>query len=110
MQGLTSPKVDIRYLKKGKDHTVSVLEGEVFSYIQGLWESVAEALPYHTEDNAVVGPRAKEDLDEYADIHVRDQVGVCADDSSRDEPRHLLPGTIYECWRQFLAAGDGVTC
>ena len=110
MEGLPGPKVDIRYLKEGKGTRGSVLEGEVFSYIQGLWESVAETMPHHAEDNAAVGAAAEEDLDEYADICVRDQVGVCTDDSSRDEERYLPPGTIYECWRQFLAANDGVTC
>ena len=62
---------------------------EVYSYLQSLYDSVAETLPL---DDKRKGGVWSEDVDDYK---------ICPSAKGPEELRYLPPGTIYDLWRQF---------
>jgi hypothetical protein len=100
-KGAKSSPVDVRYLESVKQESkVSPKAGEVFSYIQTLYDSVAETMP---EDDVGPGCATIESDDEYNHPQV-DQAPRRFDEPVKDR-KHLPPGSVYEQWRQFRELG-----
>jgi hypothetical protein len=105
MSGKRSCPIDVRFLTRGIGLTPSPLRGEVWSYLQTLFESVAETLP---EDDVECKPFKSTD-----DIHIAEteEQGTVAIEQgvppeSNAERRFLPPGSVFDTWRQFCAT-DG---
>jgi hypothetical protein len=103
LSGLKSCPTDQRYLQKSKGTQVSASYGQVFSYLQELYESVAETLP---EDDAghIEQPLSDDDIDEPT---VRVTVATSGEEAEQEDiRRHLPPGSRYEIWRQYREIGN----
>ena len=106
MQGKHVPDIDTRYLKKKKDTKPTAKTGEIISYLESLYHSVAESLPEN--DNT------REDFDESDQEDVNQSNGVIgmADPKAapecfaEDKVRFLPPGSIFQQWKQYLALGN----
>ena len=94
MDGATAPPMDMRLVQARSAHAQpSAQWAEVFSYLTGLYESVAETMP---DDS-------KSLLLEHADgaeynINVAGDTGP----APLQDLRFLPPGSIFEQWRQFV--------
>ncbi|CAE7328154.1 unnamed protein product [Symbiodinium necroappetens] len=91
LQNRRSAPVDRRYMARPENDPKPVY-GEVVSYLQSLYESVAETLPFEQADD---------DADEPDVYRVNATVG--------DELRYLPPGSMYDTWRQYTASAP-TTC
>ena len=88
LEGRHAPPLDLRYMsRKGVDP--KPVFAEVYSYLQSLYDSVAETLPL---DDKRKGGVWSEDVDDYK---------ICPSAKGPEELRYLPPGTIYDLWRQF---------
>ena len=100
LEGKRAPPLDARYMER-KNVAPTPITSEVFSYLQSLYESVAETLPLDTKSKkATAGDILSGDEDSYA-------TGMIGGPS--DELRYLPPGTLYDLWRQYLLTA-GQTC
>ena len=104
---------DVRFLKKSEGFTKrSPNYGEMFSFIQSLYDSVAETLPEDEwgEDDFELPVNVAEECaeaKESEDILVH-AVGIedYEEDLAETQPRkHMPPGSIFEQFRQFKALG-----
>ena len=101
--------VDARYLAKPMGGQLSQKHGEVCSFLDHLYKSVAETLPEGVQPDEVVRPKKRKLV--VADDPVMPQdpyleAGVASEPPTVDEPtvtekRHLPPGTMYDYWKQF---------
>ena len=96
-RGVRHCPLDARYMQCAVKHVPSALRGEVYSYLESLYESVAETLP--DSDSG-----ASANSDSGSDCQLFDLPDPPASGAKR-EVRKLPPGTMYETWRQFLELG-----
>ena len=100
--GARSAPVDARYLQRPNADPTPVL-AEVHSYLEGLYQSVAETLPLLKDKVAVEQEVWSGDECEWAK-HTRHTLP--AEDS---EARYLPPGTMFDVYAQFLDT-SGLKC
>lgn len=94
--GRTDPPVDMRYMQGAKTPLPpSDTRREIFTFIQMLYDSVAECMPTETS-----GEAGGDKGDPYASIQL---AGVELERGPKDEIRLLPPGTIFEQWRAFCS-------
>ena len=94
MDGATAPPMDMRLVQARSAHAQpSAQWAEVFSYLTGLYESVAETMP---DDS-------KSLLLEHAD-GAEHNINTAGDTGPAplQDLRFLPPGSIFEQWRQFV--------
>ena len=98
----TAP-MDARYMER--PHTdAKPVYFEVFSYLQSLYESVAETLPL--DDKKSSNKKNTEIWSEDEDSY---NVSKSNNPNEETEMRFLPPGTIFDLWRQFLST-SGQKC
>ena len=98
LKGSQACPVDTRYIAKARGMQVSALWGEVHSYIQTLYDSVAETLP---EDDS----SGTDDGQDTGDIDITDHLDDGQSARSSPAKRKMPPGSIYEQWRQCAETG-----
>ena len=96
----TAP-MDSRYMERPHTDPKPVYS-EVYSYLQSLYDSVAETLPLDEKGKKKVGDVWSEDEDSYkcSPSKVPGQEG---------EVRFLPPGTVFDLWRQYCST-SGQKC
>ena len=105
--GKTCPNMDMRFLKHSEHADVTGKRSEVSSYIETLWESVAETLPEHVGLSDKPSDK-KSDLEALQD-HTTEVVELPpailpefeGGSVGSDDVRSLPPGSVYEHWRTF---------
>ena len=105
MEGRTQAPTDPRYLKREKSQT-SVKSGEVYSYLETLYQSVAERLPEDDAAELECGEEGSDDSEAeqsnillQADCEASVTVG-------HDAKRYLPPGSIFDEYKQYIALGN----
>lgn len=94
LEGRRAPPVDQRYMLR-KDAAPKPVTSEVYTYLQSLYESVAETLPLDRKSDKTASKEVwSGDEDAYA---------IPATGCASDELRYLPPGTVYDLWRQYNA-------
>ncbi|CAE7715489.1 unnamed protein product, partial [Symbiodinium sp. KB8] len=98
MQGKRVPDVDVRYLKKKKGKQLSNKSGEVFSYLQSLYESVAESLPENDNTREDFDDSDKEEIKQSNEIILLHGKPDSSDPltTQQDNVRYLPPGSMFE--------------
>ncbi|CAE7278860.1 unnamed protein product [Symbiodinium sp. CCMP2592] len=108
MQGRSQAPTDKRYLKRNQSQT-SVKTGEVYSYLETLYESVAERLP---EDDAVELDMSGDLGNQQDDSEAEESNVILLADCEasvtvgHDSKKYLPPGSIYDEYKQYLALGN----
>ena len=110
MQGRSQAPTDKRYLMRTQAPS-SVKTGEVYSYLETLYESVAERLP---EDDAVeldmrgeAGTQQDQDDSEAEESNIILRADTEASVTvGHDAKKYLPPGSIYDEYKQYLALGN----
>ncbi|CAE7308274.1 unnamed protein product, partial [Symbiodinium sp. CCMP2456] len=111
MQGKRLPDVDVRYLKKSKGKQRSSKSGEVFSYLQSLYESVAETLPENDNTREDFDDSDKEEVKQSNDIILLHSKPDSSDPlTQEDRVRYLPPGSMFETYKQYLALKNTYCC
>lgn len=102
LRGERTAPMDVRYMERPHSDPKPVYS-EVFSYLQSLYDSVAETLPL---DDKTTGKKSVE-------VWSEDEDSYCLSKSQNPnldlEVRYLPPGTIFDLWRQYLAT-SGQQC
>lgn len=92
LKGARAAPIDARYLTR-KHHDPTPVFSEVYSYLQNLYDSVAETLPLDEKKSK-----------EGKEVWSGDEDAYCPETSgNREELRYLPPGTVFDLWRQFNA-------
>ena len=94
-QGHKSAPIDRRFMSRPLGDP-RPMYGEVCSYLEQLYHSVAETLPFEHRKHDV----ASEDEDEF---------GCSLPSKPSEQLRYLPPGSMYDTWRQFREV-SGTTC
>ena len=112
MQGKRVPDVDVRYLKKKKGKQLSNKSGEVFSYLQSLYESVAESLPENDNTREDFDDSDKEEIKQSNEIILLHGKPDSSDPltTQQDNVRYLPPGSMFETYKQYLALQNPHCC
>lgn len=109
--GRTCPAIDSRYLTRPRGGKYPEKRSEICSYLDSLYESVAEDMPVDDSegdavpaDTASLGTDPILPQDDYHNVNVVQDFSV--EDGNKLEPggerqRSLPPGTMYDYWRQF---------
>ena len=97
-----SPPMDMRFMERPHSDPKPVYS-EVFSYLQSLYDSIAETLPL---DEKGKGNKALELWSEDEDSY---KTSLAHNPNEEVEVRYLPPGTLYDLWRQYVAT-SGQTC
>ncbi len=119
LDGQLAPPVDLRYLKDGRAGVVSTVRSQIRTYLDMLYETMAEVLPEDAEDlpldapldvrrvPTVDGPDPWESLVwgtvENPTSH------IVATSPEKKTLRYLEPGSIFNLWKEFMMT-EGVTC
>ena len=98
-RGLTCCPLDMRYMQCAPKHIPSATRGEVSSYLQTLYDNVAETLPDSaSESNASSGDELGAwDCNDADALHQK---------PVKKEVRKLPHGSMYEQWRQYKELGN----
>lgn len=113
--GARRAPVDARYLAKPMGGQLSEKHGEVCSFLDHLYESVAETLPECEQPDEVVRPKKRQKLPDAEDpvvpqdAYLDAKVGVTCEpahvadvaEPTDTEKRHLPPGTMFDYWKQY---------
>ena len=99
--------IDVRYITKKPGTTPSPKSGEVYSYLESLYHSVAESLPDDTEadfkPHHVAAPESDDELAEQANIIIRGGNRSTLGSLKDSGVRYLPPGSLYDQYKQYLA-------
>lgn len=90
LSGKHAPPMDSRYMARTNLAPKPVFS-EVYSYLESLYESVAETLPLDGKKKQP-GDVWSEDEDSYS---------IRPKSTGSEELRYLPPGTVFDLWRQF---------
>ena len=103
LSGKRCPPMDARYMSR-KLQAPKPVYSEVFSYLQSLYDSVAETLPL---DDPKSSKKHKQ-----SDVWSEDEDSYTVKTKSPDsqELRYLPPGTIFDLWRQYNTTTVGQKC
>ena len=96
----TAP-MDPRYMERPHSDPKPVYS-EVYSYLQSLYESVAETLPLDEKRDTKKSQIWSDDEDSY-------KVTPLKNPSQEVEVRYLPPGTVFDLWRQYCST-SGQKC
>ena len=108
-EGKHAPPMDSRYLKKATGVNPRPSTGEVHSYLQSLYDSVAETLP---DDLVADFNNGNDDLDldddDASSLVITSGLSAKDDDVGRQQShvRFLPPGSYYDQFKQYLALGN----
>lgn len=105
--GDASCPLDRRFKGMKETQTKSSKWGEVWTYLQSVYDSIAETLPEDDDQDIVF---SSDGINDACDV---DDVSISAagdpdimEPNSEYEIRRLPPGSIYEQWRQYKEVGN----
>ena len=106
-EGKLAAPIDVRHITKKPGTTPSPKSGEVYSYLESLYHSVAESLPDDTEadfkPHHVAAPESDDELAEQANIIIRGGNRSTLGSLKDSGVRYLPPGSLYDQHKQYLA-------
>ena len=115
--GKTAPPTDARYLKRVQDTNPRPNSGEVVSYLQQLYDTVAESLPDDLVRDFTIRKAAdpEDESDsgaEASNLIIKGSAGT-VDGSAHhttSKVRFLPPGSLHDQHKQYLALGNPPVC
>ena len=105
MEGKHVPDIDVRYLKR-KNTQRSFKAGEVASYLETLYNSVAESLPEYSNNREDFSDSDVEDAKQSNILLGSESTPTDETQMFDEKTRFLPPGSMFDQYRQYLALGN----